>query len=414
MAETIVKRRALLFIGGYEPISAETRYRRFIRESKRFEKTWNAKLAVSPMTISKDNAIACWDIDTTGANWRTETKYRLLCWDDFVVADFKRSALQRVSKGFFALVDFIFSGTARRYFRVSPRYGFFFLCPVLIIAGAAMLSALVPYLLLHFGILSSGYLAFVLAILTFAALIFLSGRFLLLNYMLDDWIFAAELIGEKRGALEERLDRFAREIAKCVNDSKYDEVIIVAHSLGGALIVEALSRALELDPLLGTRGSKLWVVGVGSSLLKVGLHPKAGSIRAAVQKVAEAPGVHWLEYQTVVDVISFYKVNPVAAMGLPCGRNPMVQNVRMREMLTADTYRQFRGDFFRLHRQWIMGNEARYFYDYFQICCGPASFGRRAGDHYLACYFRKDGSYDAESGPGDAIRQLNDHLAERP
>jgi hypothetical protein len=175
-------------------------------------------------------------------------------------------------------------------------------------------------------------------------------------------------------------------------------VIISAHSLGGALIMDVLDRALKLDPELGKRGPKLWLMATGSSLLKEGLHPRADWLREAVGRVAAAEGMNWIEYQAVVDVISFYKVNPAAVMGLPEGRNPIVQKVRMRQMLAPETYKRFKGNFFRLHRQWGMGNELRYFYDYFQIICGPAPLERRVREREkLLDAFAEDGGYNAGS-----------------
>lgn len=411
MAETIVKKRGFIFIGGYEPIDAGARYQRFIRELNRFKRTWSASVSVSPLVISKDGVFAGWNVDASGPNWRTGAECQILCWDDFVAADFQRPDLKRLPKGIAALADFIFSGTAWRYFRSSVRYGFFFLCPVLTLAAMAVFAIFIPKLLSRFDLPITGGLAFTLSIATFIGLFYIPGRFLLLNYMLDDWIFGSEFARRRRTGLDERLNRFAHEVVARARSTDYEELIISAHSLGGALIMDVLDRALKLDPQLGTRGTTLWLMATGSSLLKVALHPKADWLRAAVGRVAGAPGINWVEYQAVVDVISFYNVNPAAVMGLPAGRNPIVQKVSMRQMLTRKTYRSFSGNFFRLHRQWIMGNEVRYFYDYFQICCGPATLARRVGDHYLADYFREDGSYDAESGPEQAIqnRRLASH-----
>lgn len=411
MAETIVKKRGFIFIGGYEPINAEQIYRRFIRELNRFQTTWSATAAVSPFVISEDGVFASWNVGASGPNWRTETECQLLCWEDFVAGDFKRSDLKRLPKGIAALVDFILCGTAWRYFRCSVRYGFFFLCPVLMLAAMAAFAIFIPQLLSRSNMPMTGWLAFTLSIATFIGLYYVPGRFLLLNYMLDDWIFGREFARQRRTDLDERLNRFAYEIVVRARSADYEEVVISAYSLGGALIMDVLDRALKLDPQLGTRGPTLWLMATGSSLLKVALHPKAGWLRAAVGTVANARGINWVEYQAVVDVISFYNVNPAIAIGLPPGRNPIVQKVSMRQMLNRKTYRSFSGNFFRLHRQWIMGNEMRYFYDYFQICCGPATLTRRVGDHYIADYFREDGSYDAESGPDQAIR--NRQLASR-
>jgi len=397
MQSGVVRKRGFLCIGGYEPIDAGWWYRRFERELKRFEATWNAQATMSPPVISEDSALAGWKIDTKGENWRTETEYRLLRWDDFVTADFARSDLERVPMGIAALLDFVFSGAAIRYFIVSVRYGFFFLYPFVILAGIAAAAIFAPKLLALLGLPIPGLVAFVLSIAVFVGLMYLLGRVLLLNYMFDDWIFAAQFVHRSRPGLDERLDRFAREIVTCAKDTSCDEVIVSAHSLGGALIMDVLDRALKLDPQLGQHGPKLWLMATGSSLLKVALHPKAKWLREAVARVADAKGIDWIEYQAIVDVISFYKVNPVVAMGLSERRNPIVQKVKIRDMLAPETYKRFWGNFFRLHRQWSMGNERRYFYDYYQVICGPAPLARRVANNKLVDCFASDGSYDAEA-----------------
>jgi hypothetical protein len=399
MQSGVVRKRGFLCIGGYEPIDAAWWYRRFERELKRFETTWNAQAAMSPAVISEDNALAGWKIETKGANWRTETEYRLLRWDDFVTADFARSDFERVPKGIAALFDFVFSGAAIRYFIVSVRYGFFFLYPFVILAGIVAAAVFAPKLLALLGLPIPGLVAFVLSIAVFIGLLYACGRALLLNYMFDDWIFAGQFVHRSRPGLDERLDRFAREIVACAKDTSCDEVIVSAHSLGGALIMDVLDRALKLDPQLGQHGPKLWLMATGSSLLKEALHPKAKWLREAVARVADAPGLNWIEYQAVVDVISFYKVNPVVAMGLPERRNPTVQRVKIRDMLAPETYKRFWGNFFRLHRQWSMGNEVRYFYDYYQIICGPAPLARRVADHKLPEAFAPDGGFNAAVAP---------------
>ena len=62
-------------------------------------------------------------------------------------------------------------------------------------------------------------------------------------------------------------------------------------------------------------------------------------------------------------------------------------------MLQRETYRRFKGNFFRLHRQLVMGNEKRYFYDYFMICCGPFRFATRLREpELMTARFGADGS----------------------
>jgi hypothetical protein len=400
MAAEIIKKRCFLCVGGYEPVGPDWWHERFVRELERFEKTWNVTAEVSKPVASDKDGLASWKIETRGANWRVETDFVLLRWDDFVTADFARSNLERVPRGILALGDFIFSGAAYRYLRSSVRYFLFFLYPLILLAGLIGAAVAIPYALTRFGLPIAAPLAALLAIAAFVGLLYWPGRFLLINYLLDDWIFADELVHKSRAGLEQRVDRFARELVERARDRAYDEVVVSGQSLGGALMMEIVDRALALDPALGKHGPALWLMSTGSSLLKIALHPKAEWIRAATGRVADAPSVNWVEYQAIVDVISFYKTDPVVEMGLPDRERPVVQQVKIRRMLEPATYKRFWGNFFRLHRQFVMGNELRYFYDYFQICCGPAPLARRVEQRDRLCEaFAEDGSYGGAEAP---------------
>jgi len=398
MAAGIIKKRCFLCIGGYEPIAADWWHERTRRELKRFETTWNVTSIVSPRVISDDGAIAAWKIDTRGPNWQVETDYRLLSWDDFVSADFARPKMERVPRGIATLVNFIFSGTAYRYLRTSFRYFLFFIYPAVLLASLIATAVMIPYLFSHFVVPLSGVITMVISIVAFVGLLYWPGNVLMIDYMFDDWIFAGEFIHQSRAGIDERIDRFARELVECARDSSYDEIILSGHSLGGAWMMAIVDRALTLDPQLGKHGSALWLMSTGSSLLKVALHPKAKWIRAATNHVANAKNLNWVDYQAIVDVISFYGANPVEAMGLGECKKPIVQKVRMRKMLAPATYKRFWGNFFRLHRQWGMGNELRYFYDYLQICCGPASLEDRVvlRDRLME-FFAPNGAYAGTS-----------------
>ncbi|HEV7286176.1 MAG TPA: hypothetical protein VGN75_15080, partial [Kaistia sp.] len=100
----------------------------------------------------------------------------------------------------------------------------------------------------------------------------------------------------------------------------------------------------------------------------------AKQLRARVQRLQAEDGVDWLEFQTLTDVVNFYRTDPARLMRLkpsPDRVFPHVLNVRIREMLQPTDYSRIRNSLFRVHYQFVMGNTRRYFYDFFQICCGP-------------------------------------------
>lgn len=398
MASGYVKKRCFICVGGYEPIAADWWHERTMRELKRFEGTWSATSKMSPASVTDDGALAGWKIDTTGPNWRVETDYRLLRWDDFVSTDFARSNTERVPRGIATLADFICSGTAYRYAHTSFRYFLFFIYPLVLLTGLIATAVLIPYLISRYVLPLPGLLAMIGSIAAFVALLYWPGRFFMFDYMLDDWIFAGEFIHGTRPGIDERIDRFARELVERAHDRSYDEIVLAGQSLGGAWMIAVADRALKLDPQFGKHGPVVWLMSTGSSLLKVALHPKAEWIRHATDRVSGAKNINWVDYQAIVDVISFYGANPVEAMGFAGREKPIVQKVRIRKMLDPKTYKRYWGNFFRLHRQFGMGNELRYFYDYLQICCGPAPLADRVAlRDRLVELFSPDGSYAGTS-----------------
>ena len=50
---------------------------------------------------------------------------------------------------------------------------------------------------------------------------------------------------------------------------------------------------------------------VGSSILKIGLHPAAERLRKLIGRVGAETCLFWVEYQAKVDPINFYKTDPV-------------------------------------------------------------------------------------------------------
>ena len=82
--------------------------------------------------------------------------------------------------------------------------------------------------------------------------------------------------------------------------------------------------------------------------------------------------------------------------------------IRIRLMVDEHTYRRFRFSFLRIHRQAVMGNERRYFYDYYMLCCGPVALADRVENPDQAVAdFADDGALIASSpdhgGARDAI-----------
>lgn len=367
----IVQKRCVLFLNGYEPLTVARTLQRLRREFERSARTWAVSTRVEE---DGERPVPRLAVETAGPDWRVSTDFRLLYWGDLVLSDFARPQWQRLLGGALALMDFALSGTALRFFRTNWRYGAFFLYPFVLVAAAVAAGLWAS----RFAALAApAIVAAGVGLAVAYGLTLWPGRRLFFGYLLDDWRFARDYARGHRPDLEERLDVFARELVEVLRTSDADEIVLAGHSLGAALKLDVIARALRLAPQLPR-----WpiLLSTGSSLLKVALHPAARGLRAAVAQVADDDRIAWVEYQSVVDIISFYKVDPLAALGLPARGKPWRATLRIRAMLDPKTYRRFRYDFFRLHRQLVMGNERRHFYDFFMICCGPMTLRQRFND----------------------------------
>ncbi len=371
----MIKRRLIFQVAGYDPVDAARQRRRFVRGLAAFVKTWNVDVAATELVTPSPDQSPRWTVTTRGANWRVESVFEPFSWNDIVAVDLSRSMPQRLMLFAKAMADFFRTGTAVRYFRAQWRYGLFFLYPAFCLlafagAGIALGTALGAAWRLE-GAAHAGA-AIAIAAVAFGVLLRWPGRRWHVLQALDDWIFAWDFVHGRRFDMETRIGRFARRLADAAQEARYDEIVVVGHSLGATLAVQAVARALDSDARLGSRGIPVVLVTVGSTIPKFTLHPAADRLRADVARVAES-GVQWAEFHARADPISFYRFDPVTGTRMDdrYDRQPVIRMVRLRASLSRRSYWRIQHRFMRVHHQCVMANERRTNYDFYMMCCGP-------------------------------------------
>jgi hypothetical protein len=370
MARTTVAKRLVFHVGGYDPITPHAAaQQRFVREIQRFGLTWSVKASIDALKDGVDETK--WTVTASGPNWQVETDYHLIRWDDEIGNFSRRAIWHRIPLGIIAFFDFATAGALWGYFRTNWYYAVFFLYPFVMFGALIAAAYLVGLFTFHLS--GSVLIGIVVGLLVTAALLGGPWRWLHIDTLFDDWIFSREYVRSGSSTLEQRLDRFATEIVAAARSSNADELLVVGHSLGAVIAVDLLDRALRLNPTLGVSGIPVTFLTIGSSILKIGLHRGARRFRAAVERVGRAPGIFWGDYQARVDIMNFYKTDPMAEMSLPTENGPVVRLVEFSRTLEHVVYRRIRLKFYRLHCQFISGNDRRALYDYFMLACGPVS-----------------------------------------
>jgi hypothetical protein len=373
-------RRCVLYVGGYDPVTPQRFFVRLARELARFRATWNVDSAIGTETPSPDHAVVTTTIETIAPDWTVDTDFRLLAWDDIVKKDFARPIGWRLPVSFGILLDFFLSGTVFRYFASAWRFALYFLFPYFIVALFLAVGILIATAVSKLDLWHSGLLGAVAGLITFVVLMRWPGERWFISHLLDARTFMGQYRRGDRRDMEARLDRFAAELLAAKQSAGFDEIVLVGHSQGSVFALEIAERAYRLDPKTMRGGVPLTLLSVGSCVLQLGLHPSAEAFRQRLRTLAEEPNINWIECQALTDTVNFYKTDPAALMDLgsgTTGRFPLVQIVRIRDMLSPDDYKRVRKSLFRIHYQFVMGNTRRYSYDFFLMCCGPMALVER-------------------------------------
>lgn len=363
-----VRRRLVLHVPGYEPLTAEAQRRRLARTLERSAACWGLRAEAGPAHASADGVLLAFPASLAGPDWRTEAEIRILGWDDVIVHDLAVPLPRRFAAGVLALARLLADGTLARYGRAHWRYLLFVALPVAMLAGALLAGLLA-------GLALGGWGGLALGAAVAAGLVQLADRRLHLGHLFADWAFARDLARGQRPDIAARIARFAGEIRAARRRQEVEEVVLTGHSLGMVLLVEALAAALAEEAEPPRPAPRLVLVGLGSSLLKIALMPEAARLRAAVARVATAPGLTWLDFTSRRDLVSFHRADPVRVLGLP-GAGPRMERIHPRNMLQPAAWRRVRRSMLRAHRIYVTGNGRRYFYDWGLIACGPGAVGR--------------------------------------
>jgi hypothetical protein len=375
----MIARRHVFHIGGYDPISPETQLARFRKSLEAFQTTWGVT-ASAPGAPDVGEVSASWPARASGPNWTTDVTYEMLRWDDLILQDHSRGMLSRLGAAFVTLGNWLVTGTLFRFFYSSWKYAGFFLFSYLWIAAFALAGAAVGY-----GAAwltgSAGAIGWIAGIAVgaavFAGLLHHYGWRKPINHVFDDWIFSRQYVYGQRPQMTARVEAFARTLVARAQKADVDEIVIVGHCLGAALVMETVARALQLDPDLTRHGPTICVLTVSATIPKFALHPAGTRVREASRLVADTPAVRWAEYHARDDVISFYRFDPVTLKRVGRERGdgrPNIRRIQMHDMMGMEQFKRYRFSFMRIHYQMVMGNQRRAPYDYCMVLCGPLAF----------------------------------------
>lgn len=401
-AEQEVRHRHVLYVPGYDPRDPGLYRRLAAFELRRFAKLWGVKVDVDEAHVDDPATPSIrWNARVSAGDAKVDVTYETLRWDDLVARDFSVPLWLKLARGFGTTADVLFTGHLFRIARASPW------CAV---AWAYPIGLMAVMIALGFGLgwgawaLGAAYgfgvagvivgVAVALATpIAFMAAARKAKSFLL--HLMDDGASQIAYAHRRDAAMQARVDAFADRIRALMAEDGPQELLIVGHSSGSFIAIDAIARAFEADPAMGEGKPSLALLTVGASELLVAMHPSAGWFRERLKRLALETSVFWAEVVGPWDMLNFPHRDPVTELKLdvPDDRpNPTFRRAFLTKMLKADSIARLRRDrnIFRAHFQFVMANEVRGPFDYFSLICGPwrarTQFRRTAKGAYMSPY----------------------------
>jgi hypothetical protein len=366
-----VRRRRLFHVGGFDPRSPGLTHILYRDESAKQAAALGGSRTVGPAERIGREAVA-WEVeDASGCRTRIE----LLRWDDIVRAHWYDGPLALWRAGLRYYLGVFRRGFVLRMARQAPW------CAVTMVLPGATLLALVLAALLAAGAAAGAALLAgmtgwpALGIALFAG----AGVVLALRPRLaripSEWVLRAIMFMREHGLglapdVEPRIDAMAARIRAALDEPGVDEVLVVGHSVGAQLAVQALARARAL-PAASTGGARASLLTLGQVIALTAWWSPRASILADLRALSADPGVDWLDVTAPPDGACMALVDPVAACGLPATGRPRRIPARFHRQFPPERYRRIRRDKFRLHFQYLMAAEQTGGFDWFAVSAGP-------------------------------------------
>ncbi|MBN4066253.1 hypothetical protein JYT43_00335 [Ahrensia sp. AH-315-G08] len=395
-----VRTRLVLYFPGFEALNSKSQMDRLKFNAEKSEKIWDFKYNCRSVEGGDSDNCVISTSQTSGKDWKVDTRFVLFDWSDIAKSYLNTPFPGNLYKYFPSFLAFFIDGTSFRYFKTSKRYWAFSITPLFFMLAfflvswltiATAVSILAPDVTGWTATSIKMLLSTLLTIILFKW----PGDRLHLNLTVNMSGFIRNMANGGNSENDARIEKFAGILTKEIKAQKYDEILIVGHSIGVVWGVLALSAALKANPEI-LKSANTTFLALGSNLPRTALAPCAEYLRDHIRHIMNCPDLFWHEFMTKDDIVSFYKADTMKILGVS---NPkakyVIDCVRFKPAMLPARYKKMRKSFYRTHKQYVLYHDKPVYFDFILRCFGPFLSRELASDrNWVEKYFgnknRKD------------------------
>lgn len=376
-----VRERRIFYIPGFDPLSA----RRY-RELYRTEAAKQAAISGDDIAVRGCPGAVPYAWEVTGRIEGGETRARVefLAWNDIVAATLRRPILVIYLLMLRTFALYLFRGAMIPLLRLRPGPMVAGLAPVgfmaLYLAAAGLAGWGASWAAGSAGL--PGWAGAGLGLLAFLGVMQATRALeplIFTYYLICDYAFVSQREGATPPELERRVAGFADRIAAALAPS-VDEVLVVGHSSGAHLAVQAVAEVLRRG--LPEGAPPFALLTLGQAIPMVSFLPGATGLRRDLHALAGDQRLFWLDVSAMGDGASFALCDPVAVTGVAPERQrwPLVISAAFSQTLSPERLSHLRWRYFLRHIQYLCAFDRPGDYDYFRITAGPRTLAARFRD----------------------------------
>ena len=384
-----VSRRAVFFLGGFDPRGGRHYYSVFKTEAAKMSEVTGADIEVSPRR-NQERLSTQWKINYEEDGVAVETVYRTLNYDDLIRRHWVKSELSilwKMVKTYWLLLKHGFFKQRWRVQKPVFYMGIFLVLLVLVSLGAVAGVITLIWILSPWGAVMNAILS-VVSVIVVLGIIRLIDRRMNYYWLMRGICFSGAQEQYDDPHYEGKMEVFAEEVSMTLLSEEFDEVLLVGHSSGALWASEVAGRVIAKGTFGNNRPlkSKLNVLTLGSciplmtgSTLNKGYHDHLKSL-------AFCDEVDWLDISERTDFAASYLVDPVALIPDVVKledyqpRIPRLQRARFFQLFDDAEFKQFQKDAYRVHFQFLYASDKDGPYNFFRLVCGPLSLTEQFKD----------------------------------
>lgn len=321
-------KRKIFYIPGFDPRS-EAYYK---------------KLLLSQFPEIKQNQNT---VNKSGVSFVThdlEINYEILSWHKAVKAYWNSGFWGNLKNVKTIFRDYVFQGTWQRLFKLSRKDGlqkafspyFFFFWFLINIVGL--------FFIVNSGLKTEnqgeGFLAQVIVFILLNVMLYIGLNKLNLfwvNRIMNFFVLHSKKLDP---LVIKREVAFKKEILTTLNSGQFDEVVVVAHSVGSILCLDIMTELAE-----ELKGEGLIIVTLGHCVSGVSILPEADWFNERL-KLVENRKFKWIDVTAGKDAVTFYKVTPAYHSHiLP----DLTLSAGFHRIFTREFYKAVKWNFYKIH-----------------------------------------------------------------